>query len=321
MDVLSDILGVIRISGSILFWSEFFAPWAVRTPDTRKQRPPPLADARRIVLFHIVAKGSCWARCLDTEPLEFHAGDVIMLPYGEACIMGDRIDRRPELLPPPPLTPWEETPPVFRLGTHGEMTRVLCGLLQVDDVPGNPLLARMPPIFRIRPSQTFPRLQAIVNYALEEAESARFGTVCTLNRLTEIMFVEILRQFIEEQAGDGMAIPLASLKDPVVGRALALMHRQPGFHWTVAGLARELGTSRSVLAERFGNLVGLAPMTYLTRWRVQLAARRLRETQNSMGEVAASVGYESLPAFNKVFKRHIGEPPGAWRKRERRGRH
>lgn len=321
MDVLSDILGVIRISGSILFWSEFCAPWAVRTPDTRKHRPPPLADARRIVLFHIVAEGSCWARCLHTEPLEFHAGDVIMLPYGEACIMSDKPERQPELLAAPPLTPWDEAPPVFRLGARGEMTRVLCGLLQVDDVPANPLLARMPPIFRIRPRQTFPRLQAIVSYALEEAKSARFGTVCTLNRLTEIMFVEILRQYIDEQVESGMAIPLASLKDPVVGRALGLMHRQPGFRWTIAALAREVGASRSVLAGRFGQSVGYAPMTYLTRWRVQLAARRLRETQNSMTEIAASVGYESLPAFNKAFKRYVGEPPGSWRKRERRGRH
>lgn len=316
MDVLSDILGVVRISGSVLFWSEFCAPWAIRTPDTRKHRPAPLAKARRIVLFHIVAEGTCWARCPETEPLEFHAGDVVMLPYGNACIMNDRPDREPQFLPAPPLTPWEETPPVFRLGSQGEITRVLCGLLQVDDVLAHPLLARMPPIFRIRPSQMFPRLQAIVSYALEEAERARFGTVCTLNRLTEIMFVEILRQYIEEQSSAGMTTPLVSLKDPLVGRALAQLHREPRIGWTIAALAREVGTSRSVLAERFGRLVGCPPMTYLTRWRMQLAARRLRDTQDSMTEIAASVGYESLPAFNKAFKRHIGEPPGSWRRRE-----
>lgn len=315
MDVLSDVLAVVRITGSVLFWSEFCAPWAIQTPDTRKHRPEPLADARRIMLFHIIADGTCWARCPRTEPLEFGAGDVIMLPYGDTCIMSDRPDRQPELLPPPPLTRWVETPPVFRLGGNGAMTRMLCGFLQVDDVLAHPLLAEMPPIFRVRPSQAFPRLQAIVSYALDEAKSARLGTVSTLNRLTEIMFVEILRQYVEEQSGDGN-MPLASLKDPLVGRALALMHGNLGADWTMATLAREAGTSRSVLAERFNGLVGCPPMAYLSRWRMQLAARRLSETQHSMEDIAASVGYASLPSFSKAFKRHIGETPGAWRKRE-----
>ena len=315
MDVLSDILGVVRISGSVLFWSEFCAPWAILTPDTHKRRPAPLADARRIVLFHIVAQGTCWARCPETDPIEFRAGDVIMVPYGDACVMNDQPDRRPEALPPPPLAPWVDTPPVFRVGGNGEMTRMLCGFLQVDDVLGHPLLAAMPPIFRMRPSQTFPRLQAIVSYALEEAKSARFGTVCTLNRLTEIMFVEVLRQYVEEQSGD-RTTPLASLKDPLIGRVLALLHARPSAGWTMAALAREAGTSRSVLADRFNALVGCPPMAYLNRWRMQVASRRLRENTSSIEEIAASVGYASLPSFSKAFKRHIGERPGSWRRRE-----
>ncbi len=320
MDVLSDVLGVVRISGSILFWSEFCSPWAIETPDTREHRPAPLEDARRVMPFHIIAEGTCWARCAQTEPLEFRAGDVIVLPYGDSCIMNDRPGRRPRPQLPPPLIRWEGTPPTFRVGGDGERTRVLCGLLQVDDVLGHPLLARMPPIFRVRPRQAFPRLQAIVSYALEEAESARFGTVCTLNRLTEIMFIEILRQYVEEPPADGMTAPLAALKDPVVGEALALLHREPASRWTIATLAREAATSRSVLADRFRRLVGCPPMTYLARWRMQLAARRLRDTRESMNGIAASVGYQSVPAFNKAFKRQFGEPPGSWRRRGLQGR-
>lgn len=313
MDVLSDILGTVRIAGSVLFWAEFCAPWSIRTPRRSEYAPISPASARRLVLFHIVADGKCWARCAGGEPIAFRAGDIVVLPYGDACIMNDEPDRVADPVLPPVPPPWVGKPPVLRYGGNGRMTMILCGFLQVDDMLVHPLLTHMPRIFRMRPSETLPRLGAIVGYALDEARTIRPGGACALNRLIEIMFVEILRQYVEEQS-DAALTPLASVKDPLVSQVLALLHADPRADWTVDSLAREAGTSRSVLAERFTNLVGCPPIAYLSRWRMQVAAHRLRETYSSTAEIAAEVGYESLPAFTRAFKRHMGETPASWRR-------
>jgi AraC family transcriptional regulator, alkane utilization regulator len=313
VDVLSDILGTVRIAGSVLFWAEFCAPWSIRTPSPGEYAPISPAYARRMVLFHIVAEGSCFARYDGGEPIPFRAGDIVVLPYGDACIMNDEPDRTADPVPPPVPPPWVGEPPVLRYGGNGPMTTILCGFLQVDDMLVHPLLAQMPRIVRMRPSETFPRLGAIVGYALDEARSTRPGGACALNRLTEIMFVEILRQYVDEQDDDALT-PLASLKDPLVGQVLALLHSDPCADWTVDSLAREAGTSRSVLAERFTHLVGYPPIAYLSRWRMQVAAHRLRETHRSTAEIAAEVGYESLSAFTRAFKRHMKETPASWRR-------
>lgn len=313
MDVLSDILRTVRVSGSVLFRAEFSAPWSLYAPHSREFAWMFQPHAKRMVLFHIVAEGTCWAEAEHCPPVELSTGDVVVLPYGDSVVMGDQSGRKAEpvlaLLPP---LPWSKLP-LLRYGGDGGITDILCGFLHVDEVSLHPLLAGMPRMFRIRTNETFPRLQAIIRYTLDEARSDRPGGACMLNRLAEILYVEILRQYMEDPPGDALE-PLSSIKDPLVGRALSLIHGDPGRNWTVDALAREVGASRSILAERFTASVRHPPMTYLGRWRIQLAANRLRETQDSIAAIAELVGYQSEPAFNKAFKRHVGQPPASWRR-------
>ncbi|MCG7508743.1 AraC family transcriptional regulator [Mesorhizobium retamae] len=316
MDVLSDILGAVRISGSVLFQAEFCAPWALSSPHTQVFAPMFVANARRMILFHIIAEGHCYAETEDGARLELAAGDILVLPYGDALAMADRPGKKPEpVLPLLPPLPWEK-PPVLRHGGNGDMTRIVCGFLHADEALLHPMLARMPAMLRIRWGEHQPRLQGVVSYVIEEATAARPGAACLLTRLADIMFVEILRQYAEQQeAGDNV---LAALRDPVVGRALALIHREPARPWTVDHLAGEVAASRSTFAEHFSRLLGVPPIQYLANWRIQLAARRLADTADSTAAIAAQIGYESEPAFNRAFKRHTGLPPAAWRRQARR---
>jgi AraC-like DNA-binding protein len=312
VDVLSDILKTVRISGSVLFRAEFTAPWSLAAPHSRLLAPMFVPNAKRMLLFHIVEEGSCWAQCEGGAPVAVNSGDLVVLPYGDALVMSDEPGRAPDsILPLLPPLPWQSLP-VLRHGGNGAMTRILCGFLHADETQVHPLLANMPPLLCIQPQKAFPRLQSIVQIALSEAREGRPGGGAMLNRLAEIMFVEILRRSIEEQQ-DGLQ-PLTALKDPLLGRVLTLLHGDPARDWTVEMLAREAGSSRSVLAERFDALVGCPPITYLSRWRMQLAMHRLRDTRDTNAAIAAHLGYGSEPAFSKAFKREVGMPPAAWRR-------
>jgi AraC-like DNA-binding protein len=310
------VLGAVRISGAVLFQAEFRAPWALASPATRLFAPMFVAHARRMILFHIIAEGHCFAEAEGSPPLELAAGDILVLPYGDALAMGDRPGQAPEpVLPLLPPLPWSQ-PPVLRHGGSGDMTRIVCGFLHADEALLHPMLARMPPMLRIRWGQDQHRLQGVVGYVIEEASAARPGAACLLTRLADIMFVEILRQYAEQQ-GDGDHM-LAALRDPVVGRALALIHSEPARRWTVDDLADRVAASRSAFADHFNRLLGVPPIQYLAQWRIQLAARQLADTTASVAAIAARIGYESEPAFSRAFKRHTGVPPAAWR-RQRMG--
>lgn len=315
MDVLSDVLNSIRITGSVLFRADFGAPFAFATPPSRDYAHLLVPNARRLILFHLVADGECLAHGDGQPPVAVGAGDVIMLPYGDAVTLSDDSCPPPrsifEVMPP---QPWRE-PPQLDCGGTGAKTRLLCGFLHADEVILQPLLAGMPKLLVIRAGDALPRLKAIVSYTLEEVRAGRPGGACVVNRLAEILFVEILRHYIAAHHEEASS-PLASLSDPVVGRALMLLHAEPARRWTVQALARSVATSRSLLSERFNRLAGCPPMHYLARWRVQLAARRLADGPESIAAVGAAVGYESEAAFSRAFKRQLGEPPAAWRRRQ-----
>jgi AraC-like DNA-binding protein len=215
-----------------------------------------------------------------------------------------------KLMPPPPWT----TLPVIRHGGGGKPTSMVCGYLYCDDLPFNPVLATLPPFIRVRPSggPLAKWVNASVEYAMHATESHRSDGDPLLQRLPELLFTECLCDFAAQQADNDHGW-LAGLADPAVGRALACMHRQPEQPWTIKELARRAATSRSVLDERFRELLGQAPMSYLTAWRLQLASRKLRTTSATMAEVADAIGYGSEASFSRAFKRHAGVSPSEWR--------
>jgi AraC-like DNA-binding protein len=194
---------------------------------------------------------------------------------------------------------------------------VLCGFLGCDRRPFNPLLVALPRMLRVRPvDEAGERLGQLVRLAAAEARRPGAGSDCVLLRLGELMFVEMLRVHLSGPGGREVGF-LAGLRDPPVGEALMLLHAEPAHHWSLAELSRRVGRSRSALSDRFAELVGLAPMQYLARWRMQLAAKRLAEGRAKVSAIASDVGYESEAAFCRAFKKLVGTAPAAWRRQHR----
>jgi AraC-like DNA-binding protein len=247
------------------------------------------------------------------------AGDIVILPHGNAHLMGNG----------PPVIPIDSAPhlkQVFaegrilsQLGGGGETTKLICGYLTCDPQLGHVFLAGLPPIVKvhIRDNPSGQWLEDTFRYSVDHAEASGPGGAAVIAKLSEVLFVETLRRYIAQlpQTQTGW---LAGVRDPDVGKALALLHKQPAHPWTIASLAEEVGLSRSVLAERFRHYLSDTPMGYLTRWRLQLAAQVLTSTSKSVAEVAGEVGYESEPSFNRAFKREFGVPPARFRSQTRR---
>ena len=316
MDVLSDVLGSVRLSGSVLFTAEFTAPFAVVSPPSESFASALVPDARRLILFHLILDGHCTARCGNGPPIEAGAGDMLLLPYGDTLTVEDgngaRLHSIFEIVPP---LPWSE-PPRVAWGGGGEPMRLVCGFLHADELLLQPLLADLPPLVAIRAADMMPRLRNLQGFIVDEMAAAQAGGASVVQRLVELLFVESLRHVLTARF-DGPAPPLASIGDPVVGKALMLLHANPARGWTVEMLAGEAATSRSLLAERFVRMVGCPPMEYLARWRMQLAARRMLDSPSSLTEIAAGVGYESDNGFNRTFRRYFGEPPARWRRQHK----
>lgn len=311
MDVLSDVLNNVRLSGAVLFFAEYREPWCIACPPSRDIAPMLVPGARQLVIFHIVIDGGCVVSTPTGETVTLEASDAVLMAQGDPHVMADRDGREPipivELLPMPP---WTKAPFLVH-GGQGSLTRVLCGFLHCADARLSPFLSSLPPVMRVTGGGgVYSSLLRVQKLLVEEARNERPGYSCVLSRLTETFFVEALRQHMATQ--DDASSTLAALKDPVVGGALVRMHAEPTRGWSVEALAREIATSRSLLASRFTAVMGCPPMQYLTRWRLLTAARRLQEGGQSIAAVGAEAGYESEAAFSRAFKRYLGAPPATW---------
>ncbi len=315
MDALSDVLSAVHLTGAVFLSGELSAPWGVSAPAAAEATTTLVPGAEHLVFYHLVTEGSCVATVAGYDPVPLAAGDVVLLPHGDAHVMASARDVTAipawEVYSPPP--PGEVVG--LRCGGGGDVTRMVCGFLACEKGPCNPLLESLPSILRVnvRADPTTAWIEASLSFGASEAVAQRAGGTTVLAKLSELLFVEGVRRFIEslppEQTGW-----LAGVRDRFVGRALALMHARPAHAWTVEELGREVGLSRSALAERFATVLGQPPVQYLTRWRLQLAARKLRSGQESVARIAEEVGYESEAAFNRAFKREIGTPPATWRR-------
>lgn len=315
MDALSQTLRVVRLVGAIFIQGRFTAPWCYRSPHADSVAPVLEPGAERVVIFHLITEGECWVELDDGQTLHLVAGDAVVFPHGDGHRMGSSLG-----MTPAPGRPIEQVlarrPRQVAYGGGGARTRLVCGYLACDARLARLLLAGLPKLLRVnlRGSNAGDWLEASVRYALAEARSPRPGGEGVLAKLAELLFIEVLRQHMNEQADDGHTGWLAGLRDRIVGAALEALHARPAHAWTLEELARAAGTSRSVLAERFQQIVGSAPMQYLTQWRMVLAANLLCRGQASLTQVANDVGYQTDTAFNRAFKREYGVPPAAWRR-------
>ena len=313
MDALSDMLRLVKLTGAVYFAADFSAPWCISADADAASSVMP--EGEHMIFFHLLTQGICLAKLPDGESVRFEAGDLIVLPHKDFHVMGSTLD----LTPVPinefyvPAAPGQISR--ASLGGGGELTRIVCGFLSCDKRLGRPLLDNLPRLIRVRVdhAEAAAWLASSVKLTLAEEASQRPGSSVMLAKLSELMFVEAVRSYLEalpsEQTGW-----LAGLRDRYVGRALTLLHARPAEPWTVDLLAKEVALSRSALAQRFTELLGQPPMQYLTRWRLQLAAQMLHAGRRGVGAVASDVGYESEAAFNRAFKREFGAPPAAWRK-------
>jgi len=314
MDALSDVLRVVRLKGGVFLHAEFTAPWCIVSQFTGEDFGRHLEPAQHLVLYHYVVEGHLRAQIPNREPVEIEAGEVLILPHNDQHLLGSHLDLSPVPANQVVRVPRDGGLAVIRHGGGSEKARVVCGFLGCDRVHGNPFTSALPPIVRFdaRKGSTAAWMKSSLEFAADEIADHRAGSEIVLAKLSELLFVEALRRYVEglpdEQSGW-----LAGLKDPFVSRALSLLHGRVAQQWTVDDLGREIGLSRSALADRFTRLIGEPPMRYLARWRLQLAAHHLRSSNVPLARIAEQVGYESEAGFNRAFKRSFGVPPATWR--------
>jgi AraC-like DNA-binding protein len=323
MDTLSDVLRVIKLTGALFFGVDASSPWSVEVPRARSFAKIILPCAQHVISYHVITRGSGWVRVGADPPVQFRDGDILVIPHEDPYAMYGAPGAPRELTEDDSLEFFRAMAagrlPATVIEGGGGLPRAhyVCGFLGCDARPFNPLLETLPRLVRLRrdAGEVSRLLGGLVDLTLGETSGGRAGSQCVRLRLGELMFVEVLRLCIDTLPQDRTGW-LAGLRDPAVGRALALLHRDPGGGWTLSGLARETGVSRSVLAARFTTLVGCPPMQYLARWRVQLAARRLSDGPVKVSAVAHDVGYKSEATFSRAFKRLSGLSPAQWRQHD-----
>jgi AraC-like DNA-binding protein len=327
MDALSEVLGAVRLTGAVFLDMELRARWSYLTAPARAIADVLMPEADHVIPYHLVTEGTCYARLPDGDPVELAVGDLIVFPRGDRHVLatssqaavhmdpieitGDSLD---ELLRRGDVTP-------FRHGRSGTTTRIVCGFLACDARLAEPMLGSLPRLLKVsmRNEGTAAWVRSSIRHSVAESTSSRPGAAMVLARLSEVLFAEAIRHYMEALP-PGQTGWLAALRDRHLGRTLSLMHERPAHPWTVEALARQVGLSRSVLGQRFNTLIGVPPMQYLNRWRISLAAARLREGNASIIRIATDVGYESEAAFSRAFKREFGLPPASWRRRATHGR-
>ncbi len=315
MDVLSEVLRTVRLEGALFFNGEFSAPWCIQSTRSSDIAPYLSPQAEHLIIYHLLTDGHAYARLLDGQQEELAAGDIVIFPHGDAHLLGHGSPAIPVDALPVFLKHFSRELKVARYGGGGEATRFVCGFMACDPRLSDVFLAGLPKMLVVHavdePSGQW--LEHSIRFSAGEAGESHPGSGLVLSKLSEVLFVETLRRYIN-------ALPpsqtgwLAGVRDPAMGRVLALLHKEPAFAWTVTDLGRRVGLSRTRLAERFRYFLGTSPMAYLAQWRLKLGAERLKSTEESVAEIAEAVGYGSEAAFNRAFRREFGGPPAQFRR-------
>jgi AraC-like DNA-binding protein len=316
VDAFSEILSGVKLKGALFFRAEFSAPWGFTSPASNMLAPVLAPGAPHLVIYHFVIDGGAFVRLPDGQSVDLGPGDIVVLPHGDSHQMTSGSAVTATSLTSAILSKVKsgDLSPM-QAGGGGDCARYVCGYMACDPFLSRPILSGLPPLFKvnIRADRSGQWLENSILHLVEEAASGQVGSAAMLAKLSEALFVDTLRRYVaglpEQEVGW-----LAGARDPVVGKSLGLLHSRVAHPWTIAELAHEVGISRSALVERFTRYLSEPPITYLTRWRLQLAARSLEGTPKGVAEIAAEVGYESEAAFNRAFKREFGQPPGQHRR-------
>ena len=306
-DPLSDVLRAVRLDGAFFYAVEASEPWSVEAVAAKELTPRVLPGAEHLISYHILTSGRCWGGLTGQRAVPLAPGDVIVFPHGDGHVMSSDPTLHSE-----PATPGR-FPETVTIGAGDRVgATFVCGFLGCDRRPFNPLLSTLPRQLHL-PGLSSGWLQSFARQVVEESQARRVGADSVLTRLAELMFVEVLRRYIETLPPDQHGW-LAGLRDDAVGRTLGLLHGDPAHAWTLDELAAKVAMSRSAFADRFSTFVGQPPMQYLAHWRMHLAAQRLATGRAKIATIAAEVGYESEEAFSRAFKRLMGVSPAAWRR-------
>lgn len=320
LDVLSNMLRSVRLTGAMLFLVEASTPWVSWAPQAEAFRRVVLPAAQHLVSLHIVTRGGCWGGLTGEPPERFESGDVLVIPHGDAYYLADPPEAERTYGYDDAVSFFRDMaagklPPTVIEGGNGPGgAQFICGFLGCDLRPFNPILSALPRLLHVRAAASAGDGQAhLIAFALRELRQQRSGEQVVKLRLAELFFVDVLRRYLESLAAEQTGW-LSGLRDPLVARALAALHDAPARNWTLEALAAQVGTSRSVIAERFVHLIGRPPMQYLRYLRMQLASRLLVEDNAKVVSVAAAVGFESEAAFSRAFKKCVGISPDEWRR-------
>jgi AraC-like DNA-binding protein len=323
VDALSDLLRTVRLTGATFFDIAANEPWVVESPPRDMILPKILPGADHLIAYHVVTVGRCFANIIGGQPIAVEAGEVIVFTNGDPHVLSSSPGMRADPAAPAAFDAAAAGQLPFFINCGGEgpaSAKLVCGYLACDARPFNPLLENLPPVLKAGDPRGGDAgwLGQFIRFARMESADKRAGGESVLAKLSELMFIEVVRRHLEalppEQAGW-----LAGLRDPFVGKALSLMHGRPAHGWTIEELAKQVGQSRSVLAERFADLVGVPPMHYLAKWRMQIASEFLSGGNANVAIIASEIGYESEAAFSRAFKKMMGVPPSVWRRRIRSG--
>lgn len=317
MDVLSEMLRVIRLDGALFFNAELSSPWCLREPASAEIARL-LSPGGRVILYHFVLDGRLVARLPGQSRVKLCPGDIVVFPHGDQHFLSNGLPEKPVDALKTFSKNLSDGLKLARFGGGGDVTRLVCGYLVCEPRLSEIISSGLPKMLKVsladEPSGLW--LSDSIRYLVGDENKADAGSGVIMTKLSEVLFMETLRRYINELPTEQNGW-MAGARDPVVGQALALMHADPSNEWSVAGLARQVGTSRTRLAERFRRLLGDSPMAYLAKWRLKLGAEELLTTDESVAEVAVSVGYGSESSFNRAFRREFGRPPAQYRRLHR----
>jgi AraC-like DNA-binding protein len=315
MDVLSEVLRVVKLEGALFFNAEFSAPWCLSSSGSTGMAPFLSGVPEHLILYHFLTEGRAYAKLPQGRREELTAGDIVIFPHGDAHLLGNGSPARPVDSFKTFAKHLEKGLTVARFGGGGEITRFVCGFMACEPRLSEVFLAGLPKIFKVHvadePSGQW--LRNSIRFSVGEANGSNAGSGLVVAKLSEVLFVETLRRYINSLPPHQTGW-LAGARDPALGQALALLHNDPSHPWTISDLARRVGLSRTRLVERFRHFLGESPIGYLAQWRLQLGAEILQSTDDSIAEVAAAVGYGSEAAFNRAFKREFNCPPAQFRR-------